>query len=137
MDDNDNGASDGHVETVEAGPADAEAGDLPPVNEAGFPLVGGYPLNSRLRSEALAQAGVTTDPDGIVSDEHIAATGAQLEAVAKAEAAAESEDRLSVRMARDKLIEIATAEGVAFEPDATKASLVDAITARRAANTEA
>lgn len=68
-------------------PADdaAETFNPPKTNEAGFAMSGDYPLNSRLRAEALAQAGKETDPDGIVSDEDIAGTVKRLAAEAKAE----------------------------------------------------
>ncbi len=48
------------------------------------------PANHRLRAEALAGAGKTTDPDGIISDELISATAERLEAEVKDAAAGAS-----------------------------------------------
>lgn len=53
---------------------DAVEWSPPPVDEeTGHTLVGDYPLSGPARALALAKAGRKTDPDGIVSEETIAA----------------------------------------------------------------
>jgi hypothetical protein len=48
------------------------------VPETGVALEGDYPANHRLRAEALSDAGLDADPDGIVSDELIADAGKRI-----------------------------------------------------------
>lgn len=115
------------VEEVEAANGDADAATADPAtNEQGFAMLGDYPLNHRLRAEALATAGVATDPDGAVSDELIAATKDRL-AQEKADAASSTP---SLKWTRDQLVAEANRVGAAFEADATKPTILSAITAK-------
>lgn len=52
----------------------------PKADASGVALVNGYPLNRRLRAEALSAAGKTDDPDGLVTSGDIAAAGVRLKA---------------------------------------------------------
>jgi hypothetical protein len=111
--------------------------------ETGFAMMGDLPVNGRLRAEALARSGATTDERGIVSDELIAATKDRLEREdAEAERLAEEARKaeaqrpaVSTRLSLDKLKEIAAGENVAVGENPDKSTLVDAIEAARAANT--
>jgi hypothetical protein len=106
-------------------------------------MMGDLPVNGRLRAEALARSGATTDERGIVSDELIAATKDRLEREdAEAERLAEEARKaeaqrpaVSTRLSLDKLKEIAAGENVAVGENPDKSTLVDAIEAARAANT--
>ena len=112
---------------------ESETTNEPATNESGFAMLGDYPLNSRLRAEALAKAGVDADPDSIVSADLIASTVERLalEAVANAPAP------VNARMTLDKLRTIAAAESVSIDPEATREDIVFAIEAARgAANQE-
>jgi len=101
---------------------DNNTGDVwtpPATNEEGHALEGEYPHNRRLRAEALAKAGKTTDPDGIVTDELIAETADRLE---REDRAAEEEAAAStptMDMTRDEIDAI----GARMDPpiDTTKA----------------
>jgi len=44
----------------------------------GFTMHGLYPLNHRLRAQAIAKARRKSDPDGLISDDEIAAASDQL-----------------------------------------------------------
>jgi hypothetical protein len=62
---------------VETAPAEVDA-------ETGVYMSGNYPLNDRLRAEALVGAKRTTDPDGLISDAMIADVADQMKAAADA-----------------------------------------------------
>jgi hypothetical protein len=107
----------------------------PPQHDAatGVAMHGDYPLNTRLRAEALSDAGQHDDPDGLVSPELIRDAGARLQAErAEAEAATPS-----MAWSRDRLAKEAARLKREVPEDATKAVLLDAINAAPAAETEA
>lgn len=106
----------------------------PAVNDQGFAMAGAYPLNFRLRAEALSQAGKTTDPDGLVDDAAIEDAGKRLAADAAARDANPATAAPSLSMTRDQLVEAAEARGLTVAPNDTKATILDAITAADAAN---
>lgn len=54
----------------------------------GVAMSGGFPVNHRLRAEALAEAGKTADPDDMVSQEAIADAKARLARATEASKAA-------------------------------------------------
>ena len=112
----------------------------PPIHqqETGIAMAGNYPLNHRLRAEALVADGKETDPDKMVDDATIADTKARLqaeqdEAKAKAEADAAASRELHA-MKKDDLISTAEQEGVQHDPSAPKADIVQAIEQSRAAD---
>ncbi len=108
-------------------PAAAPADDwTPPVydTETGVAQRGAYPLNSRLRAEAIAQAGESEDPDGIVTPELIADAAIRLDR----EAAEQADKTPSMSWTRDRLVaHAATVPGATFEGDANKAAILAAI----------
>lgn len=65
--------------------------------DTGVALVGGYPLNHRLRAEALAQDGKAEDPDGVVSPELIADASARMKRDAQAEVNAQAKADVEVK----------------------------------------
>lgn len=71
----------------------SEENTAPPAvaEDTGIALVGKYPLNHRLRAEALHKAGVKSDPDNIIDAEAIAAAGPRIAAAEKAEKAEQRE----------------------------------------------
>lgn len=82
---------------------------LPATREGdGVALHGDYPLNHRLRAEALAKDGKTTDPDNMVSDELIVDAGERMK---RLEAARDEAESLEGRR-KAELEEIAATEGV-------------------------
>jgi hypothetical protein len=90
---------------------------------------GEYPVNHRLRAEAMARDGLTTDKDGRISDELIAATAERLDR--------EEAGRPSMDWTRDKLVAFAAKlPGVTHESDANKRAILDAINAATAAPSE-
>lgn len=102
----------------------------------GFATDGKWPVNGRLRAEAMAAAGETTDPDGIVSDELIAATKDRVER----EVAEEERQRAqvetnapSLKWTKDELTAEAARRGALVETDANKAAILAAIEAAPAA----
>jgi hypothetical protein len=107
----------------------------PATTSAGVALHGEYPLNSRLRAEAMADADVTTDPDGLITDELIAETRDRLAAERKADADAEEEARRaeaaapSMKWSEKRLRDEATRLGLTLETDANKAAILAAIQA--------
>jgi hypothetical protein len=110
----------------------------PAMTEDGVALHNDYPVNHRLRAEALADAGETTDPDALISDELIAATKDRLdreraEAERLAEAAAKAPPAVSERMKIETLTRIAEEEGVQIGTDADRPAIVAAIEADRLA----
>jgi len=118
-----------------------EATKPPEVQEGtGIAMAGGYPVNHRLRAEALADAGKDKDPTGDVSPELIAETAKRLAAERKeAEAADDDAARAARELRAMKLAdlrELAQAEGVQHEGDANKSAIVDAIEAARRAKNE-
>lgn len=122
-------------------PAEAEADKevvetAPPAQdpETGVALAGGYPVNHRLRAEALFKAGKEEDPDAIVSNELIADAGARLKADEAAEAA--RRPAVSTTMTREALDKIASDEGLDPSAYSTKDDVVAAIEAKRASGTE-
>lgn len=96
---------------------------------------GKYPLNHRLRAEAMAAEGVTTDPDGLIGDDVIADAAKRLKADAKAAAI----ETPSLSWSRDKLLahvdelRAAGRQIAPIETDANKAAILDAINAATAA----
>lgn len=106
----------------------------------GIAYTGDYPTNRLMRAEALSRAGLSTDPDDLVTEDAIADAGARLadEDAERAEreraAAAETP---SLSWSRDALVEYAARHGAAHEETATKAVILDAINlAAAAANPE-
>jgi len=102
----------------------------------GFAITGDYPTNGRLRAEALARDGVTTDEGGIVSDDLIAATKDRLDRERAEEERAEAErqrteaaETPTLRWDRDRLVAAAEKRGLVVETDANKPTILDAITA--------
>lgn len=115
--------------------ADEAAMDTQPpeVEEAtGIALVGGYPVNHRLRAEAMAREGVDHDPSDLITGDLIAATRDRLAAEEAGEDAIVRADRALDRMSEAKLRKVADDEGVPVEGDADKATIRDAIRAKRA-----
>lgn len=96
---------------------------------------GKYPLNHRLRAEAMAADGVTTDPDGLIGDDVIADAAKRLKAEPKAEAV----ETPSLKWTRDKLVahvEELRAAGRTIGPietDADKPTILALINAATAA----
>lgn len=104
-----------------------------PANVYGVAMLGDYPLNFRLRAEAMAAAGVTTDPDGAISDDLIASTVERLAVQTRAAV----RPAVNARMGIDKLRTIAAAEGVSIDAEASRDDIVFSIEAARgAANQE-
>jgi len=102
---------------------------LPPAtNDQGFALLDAYPLNLRLRAEALVKDGKETDDAGLVSDDDIAATKVRLDAEE-----AERHPAVNKRMKRAEVVGIAQAEGIEVADDDTVSTIVDKIEAARAA----
>lgn len=102
----------------------------------GVALDGDYPHNHRLRAEALAADGKTSDPDGLVSDELIADAGERVRRIEEAEAEAR---RLDNRSKAD-LEEIAAREGVdltAAKSNADRVALIEDARAKAEAALEA
>jgi len=110
----------------------------PAVDEAtGFALQGGFPLNARLRAEALADAGKTTDPEGLVDEDLIASTGERLIAERADAAKAEADATPSMDWTKERLLDEAATRQIPVEGNATKAQILDAINAGPPASTEA
>jgi len=104
----------------------------PKTDDAGIVQYGQFPLNHRMRAEAMARAGVTTDEMGLIGDDLIAETVDRLkvedeEAAAKVEAAERAKP--SLRWTKDQLAEYAGKNGVVFETDANKDTILAAIEA--------
>lgn len=77
---------------AEAEIADVEASASPIEDkDTGVPMVGSYPLNHRLRAEALAAAGEAEDPDALISPALIADAKGRLDGQAEAARLAEEE----------------------------------------------
>jgi hypothetical protein len=92
--------------------------------EQGFAMHGAYPLNHRLRAEALVDAGISSDPDGLIGDDLIVDTRDRVAAEAAALVAAKRElSDMKVAELRDLAVE----RGVNVEPNATKADLISAL----------
>lgn len=134
MDDNAVGADEPGIETTTDAPVEtANEGTpettAPPALDpvTGLTMVGGYPLNGRLRAAALADAGKKSDPQGLVTPELISAHADRL---ANYDAAFPP---VSEKMGRDALVKIADAEGVEVEGDANKPTILAAILAKRPA----
>lgn len=109
----------------------------PATDETGVALEGGYPHNHRLRAEALAKDGKTSDPSGAVSDDLIKDAGERLERDAKAAADAERAATTDLRkMTTAQLVETATGEGVDLSAANTNPERVSAIEAHRKAASE-
>jgi len=121
-------------EQPSAAPEPVETGalPLPETNAQGFAMLGGYPVNLRLRAEALSDAGEASDPNGLVPDSFIAAAGTRLAAERAEEAA--KHPPVSERMTRDQLVDQAGKEGVAVEDGHTKADIVANIETARGAD---
>lgn len=84
----------------------------------GAAMIGDYPLNHRRRAEALAAAGIETDPEGLVTPELIADAGDRVARLEKASAAEEK------RLAAEKAA--ADKEAAAVEKEAAKQAEADA-----------
>jgi len=102
--------------------------------DAGFAIADGWPVNHRLRAEALAQAGEGEDPAGYLTAEQIAETAERLEAEAAEAREREEQAAPSEKWRRDDLVNAAAARGL--DTTGTKAELVKSITAADAANSE-
>jgi len=108
---------------------DAPEWSPPKLDEkTGVALHGDYPVNSRLRAEALASDGKAEDPDGLVSRELIEDAGKRLAADREAEAEAR---RISPRMTVADLEAIAAAEGADLSDASNNEERVAAIQANR------
>lgn len=103
----------------------------PPKHEAGtgIALYGDLPLNHRLRAEALADAGATEDPDGLITPELIADTAARLEAERAETAKAHPPVTASMRVA--ELERIANLESVDLSTASNNDERVSLIQAKR------
>jgi len=126
--------------TEPTSPAEDAATASPALNEQGFAMHGDYPLNGRLRAEALATAGLETDPDGMIGDDLIADAAGRLERQRDEDAriAAEQEKATpSLRWTREELAAEADRRRASYETDANKAAILDAINAAPSANQEA
>lgn len=97
--------------------------------ETGFATDGEWPVNHRLRAEAMARAGVTHDDAGEIEDWLIAETKDRL---AAEDAEAESSTP-SMAWKWDELAAYATSHGVEFASTATKQDILNAIHAPAAA----
>jgi hypothetical protein len=88
----------------------------PPVHEkeTGIAMVGDYPLNSRLRAEALAKAGVDEDPDELITPALIEDAKGRLERAAEAERIIE-EERLAAFPPVNAGMKVADLEKVAAD----------------------
>lgn len=107
----------------------AEVTAAPAMTADGVAMAGDYPLNHRLRAEALADAGKSTDPDGLIADDLIAATADRL--------TRERADEPSMAWTRDRLAELAArTPGATFEEGANKRAILDAIKAAPTVSTE-
>lgn len=118
--------------------ANAAADWSPPKTDeaTGVAMQGDYPLNSRLRAEALAQAGKATDPDALITDELIADAADRLQREAAAEQQA-ARNAPSMRWTEAKLREhAATIPGLAIPDDFDKSDILKAIEGATAPLTE-
>lgn len=100
--------------------------------ETGVALYGDLPLNHRLRAEALADAGASEDPDGLILPELIEDARTRLKATRA------DEDRAVPSMRWERADLLAHAEkipGLVIETDANKAAILKAITAASTAST--
>jgi len=127
---------------MDATAADPNATAAPAMTKEGVALAGKYPLNLRLRAEALATDGKAKDPDGLASDELIASTKDRLDrerAEAERLAARDAKEHppVSESMKREDLVALAAKEGAPHDADATKPQIIEAIEATRLANKEA
>jgi len=116
------------------------AADLDPFTaelaRQGFAIDGGYPVNHRLRAEALSKAGIAEDPAGHITADMIAATGERLAAEARdaaAAEAAEARETPSMNWNRDRLASHAASLNIEVAPEMTKAGILEAINAAPAA----
>ena len=108
----------------------------PAMDENGVAMDGEYPANIRLRAEALAREGVTTDPGGLVDDDTIGDAANRLaheDADARAAAAAAP----SLAWTKAKLVAHAEEMGLTVETDANKEAILANINAATAASTGA
>lgn len=100
----------------------------PETDEAtGIAMLNGYPVNLRLRAEALSKDGKAEDPDGLVAAELIEDAGDRL-----ARERSSGPPAVSDALSREKLERIARAEGVDTSTASTKADVVRLIEERRA-----
>lgn len=102
------------------------------VRETGVAMHGEYPLNSRLRAEALAGDGKGEDPDKLVTPELIADAADRL-AREKAEADKAAKAAPSMKWTEKALRDEADRLGVAVTADNDKADILAAIEAAPAA----
>lgn len=119
--------------------ADDTPQTLPPaIDEAtGFALQGGYPVNARLRAEALADAGQTTDPEALIDDNLITSTAERLEAERADAQKAQADATPSMDWTKERLLDEAARLNIPVEGSATKAQILEAINAGQPASTEA
>jgi len=115
----------------EATPADGWS--PPKADDNGVALHGDYPLNLRLRAEALAKDGKDSDPDDRVSPDTIAEAGARLKRAEAAEAERER-NTPSLKWTEKRLRDEAERLGLAVETDANKPAILKAIEAAPAAS---
>jgi len=103
----------------------------PPKHDAvtGVALYGDLPLNHRLRAEALADAGETEDPDGLITPELIADAVGRLAADRAAEEKAHPPVSSNMRVA--ELERIATLEEVDLSTATNNDERVSLIQAKR------
>lgn len=112
----------------------------PPVHDekTNVAMQGGYPLNFRLRAEALAADGKATDPESLIEDDLIADAAGRLEREKKAADEA-ARNAPSMKWTEDKLRKhAATIPGLVIPDDYDKADILKAIeSASGASQTEA
>jgi hypothetical protein len=109
----------------------------PETDDQGFELAGDWPLNHRLRAEAMARAGVAEDPDGHISPELIAETGERLKSEDEAADEAARADPPLDRMTKAQLEKTAATEGVDLSSASNNPDRVSLIQAARDAKTGA
>jgi len=104
--------------------------------ETGVAMDGDYPANIRLRAEALARDGKTSDPDGLIGDELIADAARRVKHD-DADARAAANATPSLDWTKAKLIAHAEGLGLTIESDANKDAILADIHAASAASTGA
>lgn len=103
----------------------------------GIAYTGDYPTNRLMRAEALSRAGLSADPDDLVTEDAIADAGARLADEEAERAERERAETPSLNWSRDALVRFAARNSVTHEPSATKPEILDAINlAAAAANPE-
>jgi hypothetical protein len=107
----------------------------PEMTEEGVALLNDYPVNHRLRAEAMARDGLSSDPDGMITPELITDAAERLDAE-KAAADAAAREAPSMKWKLDDLRDAASKANppIAGAESMDKAALVDALTGAQAPN---